>query len=77
MGEKVKNILSELVITLGSRNWVVTWIGHGQLCKERFLDIFKGEDGYHHKFILDMYDKWFEEAVIHASDRIMGLDKLK
>lgn len=77
MGEKVKNILSELVITLGSRNWVVTWIGHGQLCKERFLDIFKGEDEYHHKFILDMYGKWFEEAVIHASDRIMGLDKLK
>jgi hypothetical protein len=74
MGSKVKNILSELVITLGSRNWVVTWVGHGQLNKERFLDIFKNEDGYHHKFILDMYDKWFEETVEHVSNRIMGIN---
>jgi len=64
-------MLSQLVITLGARNWVVTWIGHGPLSKATLLKNFMSESEVHHNFILDMYDKWYEDAVMQASERVM------
>ena len=71
IGGKVKDMLSQLVITLGARNWVVTWIGHGPLSKATLLKNFMNESEVHHNFILDMYDKWYEDAVMQASERVM------
>jgi hypothetical protein len=70
IGVKIKDLLSQLVITLGTRNWVVTWIGHGPLSKSKLLNVFANENEFHHKFILDMYDEWYGEAVIKASEKI-------
>ena len=72
IGEKVKDLLSQLVLTLGPRNWVVTWIGHGPFSKKRLLEKFINENAYHHDYILDMYNKWYEEAVIEASEKVIG-----
>jgi hypothetical protein len=71
IGGKVKDLLSQLIITLGPKNWVVTWIGHGPLSKATLLKNFLNESEFHHNFIIDMYDKWYEEAVIEASERVM------
>ncbi len=69
IGDKMKDFLSQLVITLGNRNWVVTWIGHGPLSREKLLKEFRDESEFHHKFIEKMYDEWYEQAVIDASER--------
>ena len=71
IGEKIKDLLSQLVLTLGQRNWVVTWIGHGPFSKRRLLEKFINESEYHHDYILNMYDKWYEDAVIEASEKAM------
>ena len=71
IGEKIKDLLSQLVLTLGQRNWVVTWIGHGPFSKKRLLEKFINESEYHHDYILNMYDKWYEDAVIEASEKAM------
>jgi hypothetical protein len=71
IGDKMKDFLTQLVITLGTRNWVVTWIGHGPLSREKLLSQFKDENEYHHKFIVKMYDEWYETAVIDASERTL------
>ncbi len=72
IGDKVKNFLGELVMTLGKRNWQVTWIGHGPITKRQFLDRFKDESDFHHEFILRMYDDWYDTKVIDASERMMN-----
>ena len=72
IGSKVKDLLSQLVLTLGSRNWVVTWIGHGPFSKRILLEKFINENAYHHNYILTMYDKWYEDAVIEASEKAMN-----
>jgi hypothetical protein len=69
--DKMNDFLNQLVITLGTRNWVVTWVGHGPLSREKILSQFKEENEYHHKFIVDMYDEWYEIAVIDASERTL------
>lgn len=71
IGGKVKDLLSQLVLTLGSRNWTVTWIGHGPFSKRILLEKFINESTYHHGYILTMYDKWYEDAVIEASEKVM------
>jgi hypothetical protein len=71
IGGKVSDLLSQLVLTLGPRNWIVTWVGHGPFSKKRLLEKFITESEYHHDFILNMYDKWYEDAVIDASERAM------
>jgi hypothetical protein len=71
IGGKVRDFLNQLVITLGPRNWIVTWIGHGPVSRAKILNNFINEGEFHHKFIIDMYDKWYEEAVIYASDKMM------
>ena len=71
IGDKVKDFLSQLVITLGPRNWVITWVGHGQFSKSILLKNFMNESGFHHKFIIDMFDKWYDDSITEASERVM------
>jgi hypothetical protein len=72
IGKKLETFFNELVITLGPRNWIVTWVGHGALSREKLLRNFLHEDEYHHKYIMKMYDKWYELEVIEASERMMN-----
>jgi hypothetical protein len=71
IGDKVQDLLSQLVITLGRRNWHVTWIGHGPMTRARFLEYFKNESDFQMDFISRMYNDWYENKVIDASEREM------
>jgi hypothetical protein len=71
IGDKLNDFFSQLIVTLGSKNWVVTWIGHGPLSQTKMLSNFAGESDFHTKYILSSYDKWYEEAVIEASERLV------
>lgn len=66
--DKVDDFLSQLVITLGSRDWQVRWIGHGLLSEDKICESFK-EHNYHKTYILKKYDEWYSNAVILASER--------
>lgn len=66
--DKVDDLLSQLVITLGSRDWQVRWIGHGILTEDKLCESFR-EHNYHKSYILKKYDEWYEKAVILASER--------
>ena len=71
VGDRMRDFLSQLVITLGTRNWVVTWIGHGPLSREKILSQFQNETEFHHNYIMKMFDEWYEIAVIDASERAL------
>jgi hypothetical protein len=68
---KVNDLLSQLVITLGTRNWVVTWIGHGPLSKATFLKQFSNELEDFEKYILKRFDDWYADEVIDSSERLL------
>lgn len=72
IGEKVRDFLSQLVITLGVKNWVVTWIGHGPVTREKILNQFSNENKYVYELIIQMYEKWYDEKIIEASEKIMN-----
>ena len=54
IGDKIRDLFSQLVLTLGARNWVVTWVGHGPFSKKRLLEKFINESAYHHDYILNI-----------------------
>lgn len=71
LGKKVKDFLNQLVITLGSRNWVVTWIGHGPFSKNKLLSQFSNEHELVSELIVNMYDEWYDGKIIEASEKAM------
>lgn len=66
--DKVDDLLSQLIITLGKRNWEVRWIGHGLLDENKLCEYLR-EHNYHKSYILKKYDEWYSYAVIAASER--------
>ena len=66
--DKVDDLLSQLIITLGKRNWEVRWIGHGLLDENKLCESFR-EHKFHKSYILKKYDEWYSKAVIAASER--------
>ena len=72
IGERVNDFFNQLVVTMGPRNWVVTWIGHGQLTREKMYSYFPNESEVILRFIEDSYDRWYDEAVIAASERYIS-----
>ncbi len=71
VGVKMQDLLSQLVITPSGYDWRVTWIGHGKADKERIVGEFKTENGYQHIFLGGMYDEWYDEAVVRASEKLI------
>jgi hypothetical protein len=69
---KIQEFFQELVITMGTRNWVVTWIGRGPLTKEKMQNYFIGETEIIYEFIEKAYDDWYSEAVVAASERYIS-----
>jgi hypothetical protein len=66
--DKVDDLLSQLIIILGKRNWEVRWIGHGILTENKLFESLR-EHNYHKTYILNKYDEWYSNAVILASER--------
>lgn len=72
INNKVNEFFQELVITMGPRNWVVSWIGHGLLTKEKMHKYFIGESEIIYEFIENAYDEWYANAVVAASERYIS-----
>lgn len=72
INDKVQEFFRELVITMGPRNWLVTWIGHGPLTKEKMHKYFIGESEIIYEFIENAYDEWYANAVVAASERYIS-----
>jgi hypothetical protein len=70
--KKINKLLSELVITLGPRNWIVTWIGHGELTRPKIESTFGSQSPSIYEYIMTRYDKWYEIAVEQAADRLIS-----
>jgi len=73
LNDKVDRFLTELVVTLGSTNWIVTWIGHGPIDKKRLLSQFIDENTCHESYISKKYHEWFEDAILKKSEKIMNI----
>lgn len=72
LGKKLDELFKEFVVTLGPRNWVVTWVGHGVVTNEKLINEFIKETKFQHQLILNKYDHWYTEAVQEASERMMS-----
>ena len=68
---KILEILDQFMITLGPRNWEVRWIGHGLLTEDKIYSAFREHD-FHKSFIMSIYNKWYNMAVMLATEKHMG-----
>lgn len=68
LDDKLEDLISQFVLTLGRRNWIVTWIGHGPVDEDKIMRVFN-EDDYHRDYVMKKFDRWYENAVIDASER--------
>lgn len=69
--DRVNDFLSQLVITLGRTNWVVTWVGHGPVIEDTLKKQFHKENQFQYRYIVGMYEEWYEREVLDASERII------
>jgi hypothetical protein len=72
LDDKLIDLFSQFVLTLGKTDWKVTWIGHGPVTKEKILNHFKDEDDFHNEYIMKRYDEWYEGEVADAGEREMN-----
>ena len=70
--DRLLDLFSQFVLTLGKTEWKVTWVGHGPMTEEKLLKCFEKDSDFHHGYILKRYSEWFEEAVNDASEREMN-----
>jgi hypothetical protein len=71
LNDKLLPFFNELIVTMGSTNWLVTWIGHGRLTEEKMLNHFKDEETYSKNYIRQRYEDWYSEKIIEISDKYM------
>lgn len=74
--DKVTDLLSQFVLTLGSTDWIVTWIGHGKLKPNTLRDYFKKENAHCFRYALGMYEEWYEKEVIEMSEKYVKRNEL-
>ena len=72
LDDKLIDLFSQFVLTLGRTDWKVTWVGHGPVTKEKILNHFKDEDNFHNDYIMKRYDEWYELEVAGAGEREMN-----
>lgn len=72
LGDKLADLFSQFVITLGKIDWKVTWVGHGPVTTEKILKHFRLDTDSHDEFILKQYQEWYENEIIEASSREMN-----
>jgi hypothetical protein len=71
LNDKLLPFFNELIVTMGSTNWLVTWIGHGRLTEDKMLNHFKDEETYSKNYIRQRYEDWYSEKIIEISDKYM------
>ncbi len=71
LGYKVKDFISQLVVTLGKFNWVVTWIGHGEVTEATLRTVFKDEGSIYFSMAKRYYEQWYDKAIIERSEKLM------
>lgn len=69
--EKVNDMLSQFVVTLGRTNWVVTWIGHGPITEETLRKYFIKESKEAFNYIMRMFANWYDKTIIEMSEKAM------
>ena len=69
--DKINDLLTQLVITLGKYNWQVTWIGHGPLNDNKIDEIFKNENEFQLRHITEIYDIWYQKEIVATSEYYM------
>lgn len=67
----IKKFLSELIVYLGKMNWVVFWVGHGEIKNTDKIYELMDESKYYKSIIDTEFDKWYEEATIAYSTKII------
>lgn len=67
----IKKFLSELVVYLGTMNWVVFWVGHGEVTNTNKLHELMDEAKCYQPKIIEEYDKWYDNAVVEYSTKII------
>jgi hypothetical protein len=72
LDDKLIDLFSQFVLTLGKTDWKVTWVGHGPVTKEKILNHFRDEDDFHNEYIMKRYDEWYEAEVSEAGEREMN-----
>jgi hypothetical protein len=70
--DKMDDLLSQLVITLGPRSWKVTWIGHGELNRPKLEHVFGNQSPSIYDYILKKYDQWYDTAVEIAAEKLIS-----
>ena len=70
--EKMNDLLSQLVVTLGPRSWRVTWIGHGELNRPKLETVFGSQSPSIYEYIMKKYDQWYEVAIEKACEKLMS-----
>ena len=72
LDDKLNDMYSQLVITMGRTNWVVTWIGHGKMDVSRFLEQFRNEIPAVVAVVQNRYEKWYMDSVTDATESILN-----
>jgi hypothetical protein len=70
--EKIDDLLSQLIITLGPRNWKVIWIGHGELNRPKIESIFGSQSPSIYSYIIKRYDEWYDSAIQIAAENLIS-----
>ena len=73
LGGKITNFFRQFVVTLGPRNWKVTWVGHGEVTQAMIRQEFSNESEHQLKIVFSKYHKWYEEEIIQASQRMLKI----
>lgn len=72
LNDKLVDLFSQFVLTLGKTDWKVTWVGHGPVTKEKILNHFRDEDDFYNEYIMKRYEEWYESEVAEAGEREMN-----
>jgi hypothetical protein len=69
IGERITDFFRQLVVTDSINGWKVTWIGHGELTRDKIRYVFESESEQIIKIIFKKYSKWYEDEIIDYSER--------
>lgn len=71
LGENIKNLFRQFVVTLGPQNWKVTWVGHGEVTREKIKQHFENESEEILKVVFKKYSDWYQEEITDSCERML------
>ena len=72
----MNDFLSQLVIISRPYDWLVKWVGHGQVTSSTVAELMKKENSYQRDFAEGMYDDWFGDKVITAAEKMTAKNEI-